>query len=294
MKYRNLTLTTIALVASSSINAATYTSVAGSSPYSAELQTGAYNWASNSLTTPLEPVSSTDSTYSGSSYYTSSPALRIDEIAPQIGVTGAVDIYYDTTTTTYDYTTQSQQLSINYNDSIDGPLSTPYTIELSGQITADETLLYANDQLGFGLGFNVLFEDPYATNSVNGSLSFLIGNSASNWTYSFQTSFDSVIDNMYFSDNQYLDFSAPIYFQAIYDIAGTNGVNFQLTGLDLDVYASQSTTSSYNHVSTVSSELISHTEIAALPAPVPVPAAAWLFGSGLIGLIGMARRKKAN
>ena len=28
-------------------------------------------------------------------------------------------------------------------------------------------------------------------------------------------------------------------------------------------------------------------------ATVPVPAAAWLFGSGLIGLIGLARRKKA-
>lgn len=27
--------------------------------------------------------------------------------------------------------------------------------------------------------------------------------------------------------------------------------------------------------------------------PVPVPAAAWLFGSGLIGLVGIARRKKA-
>jgi len=26
---------------------------------------------------------------------------------------------------------------------------------------------------------------------------------------------------------------------------------------------------------------------------VPVPAAVWLFGSGLIGLIGVARRKKS-
>jgi len=28
-------------------------------------------------------------------------------------------------------------------------------------------------------------------------------------------------------------------------------------------------------------------------SPVPIPAAAWLFGSGLIGLIGVARRKKS-
>jgi hypothetical protein len=27
---------------------------------------------------------------------------------------------------------------------------------------------------------------------------------------------------------------------------------------------------------------------------VPIPAAAWLFGSGLLGLVGMARRKKAG
>ena len=29
------------------------------------------------------------------------------------------------------------------------------------------------------------------------------------------------------------------------------------------------------------------------PAVVPVPAAVWLFGSGLLGLVGVARRKKA-
>lgn len=32
---------------------------------------------------------------------------------------------------------------------------------------------------------------------------------------------------------------------------------------------------------------------AAPPSGVPVPAAAWLFGSGLLGLAGMARRRKA-
>ncbi len=30
-----------------------------------------------------------------------------------------------------------------------------------------------------------------------------------------------------------------------------------------------------------------------MASPIPVPAAAWLFGSGLIGLIGVARRKKS-
>ncbi|MFC1773855.1 VPLPA-CTERM sorting domain-containing protein [Pseudomonadota bacterium] len=31
----------------------------------------------------------------------------------------------------------------------------------------------------------------------------------------------------------------------------------------------------------------------AMPSAVPIPAAAWLFGSGLLGLVGMAKRKKA-
>ncbi len=31
-----------------------------------------------------------------------------------------------------------------------------------------------------------------------------------------------------------------------------------------------------------------------VPVPVPVPAAVWLFGSGLLGLVGVARRKKAQ
>jgi len=34
-------------------------------------------------------------------------------------------------------------------------------------------------------------------------------------------------------------------------------------------------------------------EIVPVAPPVPVPAAVWLFGSGLLGLVGVARRKKA-
>ena len=34
--------------------------------------------------------------------------------------------------------------------------------------------------------------------------------------------------------------------------------------------------------------------VAAAPAVIPVPAAAWLFGSGLIGLVGVARRRRRD
>jgi hypothetical protein len=32
--------------------------------------------------------------------------------------------------------------------------------------------------------------------------------------------------------------------------------------------------------------------VSVAPQVVPVPAAVWLFGSGLLGLVGIARRKK--
>ncbi len=43
----------------------------------------------------------------------------------------------------------------------------------------------------------------------------------------------------------------------------------------------------------IASDFTGDTLIAKAGPVVPVPAAVWLFGSGLIGLIGVARRKKS-
>ncbi len=52
----------------------------------------------------------------------------------------------------------------------------------------------------------------------------------------------------------------------------------------------------YYGLQTTNSKSVNYSAWAVRPgdvAAVPVPAAAWLFGSGLLGLIGVARRKKA-
>lgn len=52
---------------------------------------------------------------------------------------------------------------------------------------------------------------------------------------------------------------------------------------------------SYTNIDFLDETIASSTigTVAAVPVVVPVPAAVWLFGSGLIGLIGIARRKKS-
>lgn len=46
-----------------------------------------------------------------------------------------------------------------------------------------------------------------------------------------------------------------------------------------------------NHLLGVGQDVEGEIDALAAPAAVPVPAAAWLMGSGLLGLIGVARRK---
>jgi hypothetical protein len=87
------------------------------------------------------------------------------------------------------------------------------------------------------------------------------------------------------------------YTLAVYDLANLNltrtagdSTNWQLTG---DVWmspenASMLLGSAYTDVGNFSLGVGSYA------TPVPVPAAAWLFGSGLMGVFGFARRRQAS
>lgn len=66
---------------------------------------------------------------------------------------------------------------------------------------------------------------------------------------------------------------------------------FPLMSANFDVLSLTATGSSTNTITANCTFVLGDT-CAEVVAPVPVPAAVWLFGSGLLGLVGVARRKK--
>ena len=70
-------------------------------------------------------------------------------------------------------------------------------------------------------------------------------------------------------------------YSTVADASATGGITLQFNstcGADANCFADFS---------------IDNVSIKADVSAVPVPAAVWLFGSGLVGLVGVARRKKA-
>lgn len=63
---------------------------------------------------------------------------------------------------------------------------------------------------------------------------------------------------------------------------------------NVDLLATATPHSGYNMDSILNTAGGTFAQYTASAAPVPIPAAAWLFGSGLIGLVGIARRKKSS
>lgn len=83
------------------------------------------------------------------------------------------------------------------------------------------------------------------------------------------------------------NFAGVIGDQAIARLNFTTGAGFSGSTISMDAAAIGGTWSSW-----ISGDFTNTYEGATIPvATIPVPAALWLFGSGLIGLAGMARRR---
>lgn len=233
--------------------------------------------------------------------------------APEVGVPGQIDFYYvtstTTTTTTYDRDYKKENSYIRYNGSAASQnTASTYSLNGSMQQNADQGILdpaRANAfNIGTGMTVSYTGDQPYTAGSMLGALTIEYASGVDTWVTSRQLEFTFDINNtmsIYF-DNNY-DIGNAISFNAIFEIMGTN-LSYSIDNLNLyaSTYGSEYS-SNYNIVVadpvTVETQryLVDSAELPALPeptmSPVPVPAAAWLFGSGLIALAGFARRKKA-
>lgn len=153
------------------------------------------------------------------------------------------------------------------NFTIDGTVNTGNTFNLTAGSAISASGSFDDSVLTGGDTGTVLFDM-----SSGNSLSLSFGN------MTFQASDD--ID--YASGNPFITLSAGGL--TAFDFAANVGTMGYLTSFELNVDAEDD---SLNFVNAT------WTGITITPTAVPVPAAVWLFGSGLLGLVGVARRKAA-
>lgn len=297
MRYKH-TLLTITLASSAIVGTAahadtTYTSSPGDHPFSLTLKADSSPWQNIS-----SQLSSADLPHT--SINTTSTIAPVTVYVPaQPGVAGSIDTYLDTTTTTNTTTWNEQSLHIGYSAGLAAPISAPETYILTGQIAkqSDEVLYSGYRYLNFQMGLNIAFLNPYTPNSASGILTFKLSNTPGDWTYVFQTPFDTSSDSVTLSNslsnwNNLLDFNNPAFFEASYSINGDPGINFGINNLSLNIYGAVASADVVTNTSnTTRGAAVAHYDIPALPTLVPLPAAAWLFGASLC-FIGLGRRKK--
>ena len=279
---------------SGSASAITYSNDPTETPFDITLDTGSNSWSGS----PPNLQSTDETVTSNHASSSSSASFEVDETPAQVGVPGAVDVYQvnTTTTSTHDHTYNDQTAQISYNASLTDSQLTPQEYIFSGTIEkqAGETLYNDNGWLSFNMGMGV--DIPSNPGGIDGMLTFEFGSDPDAWAFSYSTEFAGLTDSIFLGDDEYLDLTSLIYFNAIYSVTGVSSTSFNLDSISLGVNANSGSDFTFNHTSVTEETriLLSHTEIPALQSsPVPVPAAVWLFGSGLLSLVGMARRKKA-
>ena len=233
-------------------------------------------------------------------------------IQPEIGVPGQIDFYYvestTSTTRTFDRDFKKESSSINYYGSVANQnTASSYLLDGSMQRNGELGVLEAttSDSLSMYTRMDIQYtgSNPYELGSMFGSLTINYTDGIDSWSTNYQQEFIYSPNNTMTLDfSDYYNFDDAISFSAIFEVGGTN-LSYAITNLQLsaNTYASEYG-SEYNveYAAPVTAEttrfLVDSQELPALPEPitaVPVPAALWLFGSGLIGLAGFARRKKS-
>jgi len=242
-------------------------------------------------------IDSNSSTIPGSVESTTNPTFTTEITPAQPGVTGSVKTYSHTTTTTTNYTDDSQWASFDYSAALNDSSSDPLTYTISGIFNPTDTLI--NNGTG-SLQFNMAMDVSYSASPTDtfGSLSFKAGYmNGPTWGNSYSDFFDLTENSIAHGSTLELDFDIlnyPVFFEAIYTISDfTNDDLYTVNNLSLNVNANLSEQIINSIVTTNNDVLISEYELPALPVVVPVPAAVWLFVSGLIGIAGIARRKPA-
>lgn len=67
-------------------------------------------------------------------------------------------------------------------------------------------------------------------------------------------------------------------------------INTWIVGDNIELFNYSSDDAGWNIIGELT---MTYRELAPPPAMVPIPAALWLFGSGLLGLAGLARKKSS-
>jgi len=182
--------------------------------------------------------------------------------------------------------TQPQDFALVTIDSIDvggGEFDFMFTVDLCGDVTSSPCV---GEQQIEQFGFN--FSGVTLTASNFDFSSNTAGPGDANWSTNFSANMDG-----------FGTFDVAVEKPAGSAAAGVDPLMFLITGVTGDsiaTYATDGSTGGQPNSGSLFSAKVSSTGPGAFiggGSPVPVPAAVWLFGSGLLGLIGLARRKKA-
>jgi hypothetical protein len=218
------------------------------------------------------PTWSFDSDSAGTTYYAIEDSTKLyGTVNPSTGVFSSLGTVTGLLSGTQSGMSIDPTTGVVYLSSTTIGQSTLYTLNLAtgvasvvGSTTvAPGVVDIAFDATGQLFATDVVNDSLYSINPANGTAS-LIG---------------AVGLDLNFGQGLDFDYSTGILYGALFDNSSTTSK-----------FSSINTTTG---LATVIADMGFNQYEIAIASPIPVPAAVWLFGSGLLGLVGIARRKKA-